>query len=147
MPEQDERVRARKKILALLERMDRTEQDLRQRMKRAGFEEELVEDAIAYARKFGYIDDERYAINYAKTRSGSKSRRQTEAELRQKGFSGKMPEELYEDAGPEEEAIRNLIRKKTTDVENMEQEAKQKLAASLYRKGFPSELIRKELHL
>ena len=36
---------------------------------------------------------------------------------------------------------------KTTDVENMEQETKQKLAASLYRKGFPSELIRKELHL
>ena len=147
MPEQDERVRARKKILALLERMDRTEQDLRQRMKRAGFEEELVEDAIAYARKFGYIDDERYAINYAKMRSGSKSRRQIEAELRQKGFTGRLPEELYEDAGPEEEAIRNLIRRKTIDVENMEPEAKQKLAASLYRKGFPSELIRKELHL
>jgi len=147
MPEQDERVRARKKILALLERMDRTEQDLRQRMKRSGFEEELVEDAIAYARQFGYIDDERYARNYAKSRSGSKSHRQIEAELRRKGFTGRLPEELYEEARPEEEAIRNLIRRKTDDVENLEPEARQKLAASLYRKGFPSELIRKELHL
>ena len=82
-------VRARKKVLAMLERMDRTEQDLRHRLARAGYPEEAVDDAIAYAKKFGYINDERYARSYARSRSRTKSRRQIEAELYQKGITGK----------------------------------------------------------
>ncbi len=140
-------VRARKKILAMLERMDRTEQDLRHRLTRAGYPEEAVDDAIAYAKKFGYINDERYARSYARSRSRTKSRRQIEAELSQKGITGKKIEELFEDALPEEEAIRKQIRKKTADVESLDLAKKQKLALSLYRKGFPQDLIRKELKL
>ena len=140
-------VRARKKVLAMLERMDRTEQDLRHRLARAGYPEEAVDEAIAYAKKFGYINDERYARSYARSRSRTKSRRQIEAELYQKGITGKKTEELFEDALPEEEAIRKLIRRKTTDIESLEPAKRQKLALSLYRKGFPQDLIRRELKL
>lgn len=139
-------VRARKRVLALLEKMDRSEADLRIRLKRSGYEEDVVEDAILYARKFGYIDDERYANHYIQSRSGTKSRRQIEAELKQKGVHH-LPEDAFQDPEAEREAVKRLIWRKTSDVDTLEQEQKQKLAASLYRKGFPSELIRKELHL
>ena len=139
-------VRARKHVLALLEKMDRTEADLRSRLRRSGYEPDVVEDAINYAKKFGYIDDDRYANHYIQAKSGIKSRRQIEAELKQKGIHH-LPENAFQDSEAEKEAVRRLINRKTYDVDSLNTEQKQKIAASLYRKGFPSELIRKELHM
>lgn len=140
-------VRARKKVLALLEKMDRPEQDLRMRLLRAGYTEEQADDALSYAKQYGYIDDSRYAKNYVKSKSTTKSRKQIELELRQKGIHSRDIQDLYEEAGGEEEAIRRLICRKAPDIDSMTYEEKQKIAASLFRKGFPSELIRRELRL
>ena len=48
-------VRARKRVLALLEKMDRSEADLRTRLKRSGYEMDVVDDAINYAKIYRYI--------------------------------------------------------------------------------------------
>ena len=53
-------VKARKKALTLLTDRDRTRSELADRLKRAGFSEEIVSDAVAYAESYGYINDERY---------------------------------------------------------------------------------------
>lgn len=143
------RIRARKKVLALLERMDRTEKDIRFRLQRAGYDEETVDDAVSYARSFHYIDDERYARVYVRAKSATKSKRQMEAELRRKGIESRELDYLYEEMGEETEteAIRRLIHRKTEVPQELSYEERQKLAASLYRKGFPMELIRSELYL
>ena len=52
--------RARKRAMHLLERMDRTEAQLREKLLKAEFEPEFIEQAIAYVKSYGYLDDERY---------------------------------------------------------------------------------------
>ena len=63
MPEEQLR-QAKLKALRLLERMGRTEAQLREKLLQAEFDSEMVEKAIAYVKSFGYINDERYVRNY-----------------------------------------------------------------------------------
>ena len=76
----DELTRAKRRALYILERCDRTEQELRTKLSR-NYEPETVEEAIRYVKQYDYIDDKRYAINYLKSRCQVKSRRQVEQEL------------------------------------------------------------------
>ena len=49
----EERNRARKKAMRLLEHMDRTEKGLTDKLRQAEFSPEAVEDAIAYVKSYG----------------------------------------------------------------------------------------------
>ena len=62
--------RAKHRALYLLERADRTEQELRSKLEKT-YEPEIVEEAIAYVRQYHYIDDKRYAVNYLGSRGKS----------------------------------------------------------------------------
>ena len=62
--------------------MDRTEAQLREKLLNAEFAPALVEQAVAYVKSYGYLDDERYVRNYIEYRKDQKSRRQLEQELR-----------------------------------------------------------------
>ena len=73
----NEQREARRKALRLLEHMDRTEKGLRDRLIQGGFSEEAAEDAVAYVKDYGYINDYRYALNYILYRIHSKSRRES----------------------------------------------------------------------
>ena len=84
--------------------MDRTEAQLREKLLQAEFSPELVEDAIAYVKSYGYIDDERYVRNYIEYRREQKSRRQLEQELQyRKGEPQELIQKVYEDLQPAEE--------------------------------------------
>ncbi len=63
----------RKKAMALLAHNDRTKWELCDRLKRAGFEQEVIEDALAYVESFHYIDDLRYATRFAEIYSATRS--------------------------------------------------------------------------
>lgn len=79
--------RVKKRALALLEKMDRTEQGLYRKLAESEYPEELILDAIEYVKKYHYIDDMRYARNYISYRQGSKSRRRLQQELMPEGSS------------------------------------------------------------
>ena len=53
--------RARKRAMHILERMDQTTAQLREKLQRSQYPEQVVEDAIAYVASFHYIADERFA--------------------------------------------------------------------------------------
>ena len=53
MTDMEQQREARKKALRLLEHMDRTEKGLTDRLLRAGFSEELAEDAVSYVKDYG----------------------------------------------------------------------------------------------
>ena len=59
--------RARHRALHILERSDRTEQELRAKLER-NYRAEAVEDAISYVKQYHYLDDRRYAVNYLNSR-------------------------------------------------------------------------------
>ncbi|HBN57347.1 MAG TPA: regulatory protein RecX [Lachnospiraceae bacterium] len=138
-PQNSQLKKAKIKALRLLERMDRTESQLRGKLLDAEFSPEITEQAIAYVKSFGYLDDERYVRNYIEYRSQSKSRRQLEQELQfRKGVSRELIQKIYEEMEPSDERsiIRHHLDKKHYDPETCDEKQRQKLIASLLRKGF-----------
>jgi len=138
--------RAKQKALAILKYMDRTEQELIMKLKQYGCTEILTQDVLEYINKYHYIDDYRYAANYIRFRKNSKSKRQLSMELSQKGIAKEDIEQAFADEYDEEDgAIKKAIAKKCRDISILTYEEKQKLAASLYRKGFKMDIIQKYL--
>ena len=133
--------RARKKALDILVRADCSEADLRRKLSLKNYSEEVIEDAINYVKKFNYINDERYAENYLNYKGKSKSLRQIKMELISKGIDSDIIENLLTDEKSDEEALKNLIKKKIKNPEDMDDNKIRKIYAYLYRKGFNTELI------
>ena len=77
----DEVRRAKLRALHLLTAMDRTEAKLREKLQ-ASYCEEAVEEAVAYVKSYGYLDDERYVKVYIESKSRTKSRKQIEQEIK-----------------------------------------------------------------
>lgn len=154
---------AKKKALELLERMDRSEAELKAKLKQRDFSETIVADAIAYAKKFHYVDDLRFATNFITSRSTTKSKKQICFSLYQKGVSKENVEAAYEQflsqhseqhmdedennqlTNPEELAIQKIVKRKGKPISEYTKEELLKLTASLYRKGFSAQHIRKVL--
>ncbi len=137
--EEPEVRRAKKKAMNLLERMDRTEHQLRQKLRDAEFTPEQTEAAIDYVKSFGYLDDERYVRNYLEYRQNRKSRRQLIQELQyQKGVSSDLIEKVCKELEePDEKGlIRRQLEKKHYVPDTCDEKLRRKLTASLMRKGF-----------
>ena len=137
--------KAKIKALHLLERMDRTEAQLREKLLKAEFEPETVEQAIAYVYSYGYLDDERYVRNYIEYRKEQKSRRQLEQELQfRRGVSLELIRKVYEELEPADEKamIRRHLEKKYGMPSRWDEKQKQKFFASMQRKGFrPGDIL------
>ena len=137
----NEQREARRKALRLLEHMDRTEKGLRDRLIQGGFSEEAAEDAVAYVKDYGYINDYRYALNYILYRIHSKSRQKIFQELQQKGISRDVASEAWEEASDLEEPdetslLRTAIEKKCSPGETLDDKAMRRLYGYLQRRGF-----------
>ena len=78
---------AKLKALSLLTDMDRTEAQLRQKLKQKAFEENIIEQTIEYVKSFGYIDDAKYAQRFVESRKKTKSKQEITAMLKEKGVS------------------------------------------------------------
>lgn len=150
-------LKGKKRALRLLERKDYSRKELKERLRKDGYEESMVDEIIAYVDSFHYLDDARVAGSYIRGRKEIKSKRELEYMLKQKGISETdielALEENYknEDGIPQEEvAILRHLRKLHLEEEQLEKityEEKQKIAAKLYRKGFEQDKIRKILGL
>lgn len=79
--------RAIKRAMHLLEKMDRTEQQLRKKLLEGGYPNELVEEAIAYVKSYHYIDDERYARTFIRLNQDRRSIGRMKMDLFAKGIS------------------------------------------------------------
>ena len=134
----------------LLNDMARTESQLRDKLKLGGYPSEITEAAIAYVKSFGYINDDAYIRNFIDSRKDKKSRREIYAILRQKGVDMNRAEEIMEEMYEEhsdQEAIRELLRKKHWDFACTDPKEKQKIYGYLVRKGFRYEDIRQVIQV
>lgn len=141
---------AKLKALSLLTDMDRTEAQLRQKLKQKSYEEAVVEQTIEYVKSFGYIDDAKYAQRFVESRKKTKSKQEIVAMLKEKGVSRDLItlalEECYnsEDAV---EAIRHLATKKHYSSEESSDKEKKKIYEYLLRKGFYHDDIRQVIQV
>lgn len=136
--------RAKLRAMHLLTDMARTEAGLREKLVHGMYPEDIVEEALAYVRSFGYLNDLSYAENFIESRKDSKSRKEIYALLCKKGVPSELIEQAfascYTDEG-EQEAIRRIIGKKKIDISSASKEEIQKFCGYLARKGFRYEDI------
>ena len=128
------------------EDMDRTEKGLTDKLRQAEFSPEAVEDAIAYVKSYGYINDARYARTYISFRMESKSRQKILSELQMKGVDRQTAleawEEMEELMEPDERAVlRKTIEKKYAPDTELDEGQMRRLYGYLARRAFKYEDI------
>lgn len=127
-----------------MEKQDRTTRQLTDKLKQQGFEDEDIEEAIAYVQSYHYLDDERYARNYVRYGSETKCRWKLKTALQQKGIPQDLIDLALEEEfqGDERKLIRQFLDKKDYNHYETTPELRQKLVASLFRRGFRLEDIK-----
>ena len=142
--------RAKLRALHLLNDMDRTESQLRTKLRQGFYTEDIIDQSIEYVKSFGYIGDAAYARRYIESRQQSKSRKEIFADLCKKGVAKEeielAMEECYRE-NEETEAVRAILRKKRFDAEHSTEAEKQKIYGYLARKGFAYETIRQVIQV
>ena len=142
--------RAKLRALHLLNAMDRTEEQLRIKLKQNLYPEDVIEKAIQYVKAFGYVEDQGYAQRFIKNRQNAKSKKELYIALMQKGVAREeieaAMEACYEEAD-ETEAIRRILEKKRFSPEESTDVEKKKIFDYLLRKGFRSDDIRQVIQV
>lgn len=130
--------RAKVRCIYLLKSMDRTEYQLRTKLKQGGYPDEAIDGAIDYVKNLHYIDDNRYAQYYIDGRTGSKSKQQITQDLLRRGIPKELIQSIYEQKEPEDETeqIRKWVVKKRVDLETADPKEINRLYGFLMRKGF-----------
>ena len=95
--------RAKKRAMHLLECMDRTEKQLRDKLEDGKYPQVCIDEAIAYVRKYHYIDDYRYACTFIRYSQEKMSRLQLKMKLTQKGVPRDVIEKALELGGYSED--------------------------------------------
>lgn len=140
--------RGKQKALNLLKRMDYTEGELREKLKKSDFTIDIVDRVIDYINSYHYLDDTRYVNHYIAYKKSNKSIRQIKMELKRKGVDNELINQQIEEANISDKiAIQRAIAKKTKDIHSLTYEEKQKIGAYLFRKGFTESDIRQQLLL
>lgn len=135
--------RARSRALHLLERQDRTERQLREKLQQSEYPEQVIDDALNYVKSYHYIDDLRFARNYVRFHCGKKNRRQLFTALLRKGVSKEIIEEAYAEIAKEldleandSQLIQMWIEKKHINLSALTVKEYQKFYRFLLNKGF-----------
>ena len=87
--------RAHQKALAILERMERSEAELRQKLKTDMYPDMVTDETIAWLKQLHYLDDSRYAQSYIRVRMENTSRQELIGKLRAKGIDKETALEAY----------------------------------------------------
>lgn len=142
--------RAKLRAMHLLNDMDRTESQLRTKLLNGDYPADIADEAIAYVKSFGYINDESYIRRFIESRKNSKSKKEIYALLMKKGVDMERVREIlseYYSAEDSLNAIRDLLRKKRYDPKSATDQEMRKICGYLARKGFGYEDIRQVIQI
>ncbi len=139
--------RAKKRAMHILEQMDRTEQQLREKLAKGEYPQECIDAAIEYVKKYRYLDDERFASDYIRYHQEKLSRQQLSVKLFQKGISREIVANALELEYEADDSIkiRSLLEKKHFDPENTDRQESNKIYQYILRRGFKSSDILREM--
>ena len=129
---------AKQRSLDLLNLKDRTEKELRDRLKRDSYPPEAIHAAVEYVKSFHYIDDSRYAAHFAQSHSLSLGKRAIRMELIKRGIDSQTADEALEMLEGDESrtAIEKWLKKRHYDPQNADEKERAKQIRFLCGKGF-----------
>lgn len=146
--EKRESAEAIAKAMHLLLCRQRTEKELREKLREKEFSPQAIEAAVRYVSSFGYLDDRRYAEVYLHSRKGKAGRRVIARELREKGVRGEWIDEVLEaDDTDEGETIRAILCRRCGEPHPLDEKELRRQVQYLSRKGFSLSDIRKQIRL
>ena len=92
--------KAYERALTFLEKRDRTEKEVRDKLSGAGFAEDAVSEALARLIDAGLVNDADYALRYMEAlASKGRGRLRIAAEMRRKGLPDELVRNTIEDGG------------------------------------------------
>lgn len=138
----------------LLKGLDYTAQGLRDKLLRAGYPMEAVEDVVNRLIDAGYLNDRRYAEGYLRLHLADRSLARIRRDLAQKGIDRDLLAEVlcaYEEeneggaAAQEITRIKRFLARKHYDPYIMTYEDTARIKSSLLRQGYSLERIRQAM--
>jgi len=142
----DQASRATEAALVFLSYRPRSEKEVRDRLRRGGFEQDAIEQAIARLHEWRYLDDADFARRWVENRTAHRprGRRLLQQELRHKGIDVEIAREAIDDADLDETgAAEALARRRLPAYAGDEPAAiRRRLGAYLARRGYGYDVIR-----
>ncbi|MCU0622692.1 MAG: recombination regulator RecX [Gemmatimonadaceae bacterium] len=140
---------ALEKATRLLTAKSRSSAELRRRLVQAGFETPEIDAALDQLSLTGFLNDESFARQFARSRlsSGKRSTRRVRDELRTKGLgadlvAGAMDDVVADEAFSDADAALTLARKKAPALRGLDRQvARRRLYGMLARRGFSPDVI------
>ena len=147
MPDPEELKKAQRAALKYLSYRDRSEFEIRERLSQKEFSQEVVGEAVRWLTDLGYLNDERFALNWSRYRVSTKKfgAYRLRNELSAKGITTEIIDQalrvVYSETN-EGDLARTLAQKKISQLKGVDPKSKsRRLAQFLQRKGFPSDTV------
>ncbi|MBE5927200.1 MAG: regulatory protein RecX [Lachnospiraceae bacterium] len=140
--------RARERSFCILTIRDYTEYEMRNKLKRGYYPEEIICKVIDKLKEYGYIDDERFVNNYIDRYINDESKRLIRMKLSSKGISeelikGKLSNNNIDSA----QIILDKHSKILNEMIDCDDKTKSKLMSRLLRRGFSFEDITRAINM
>lgn len=144
--------RCRERCLYLITGSQKTESRLREKLKLSGrYDDEIIDETMEFLKSYGYLDDRGLALRLIKEYSESKSLREIEQKLYQRGVSREDIQAAVQEYREQEDscdrelsAARRVIFRKHGDRE-LDEGQKREMFAALVRKGFSYSVTKRVL--
>lgn len=132
--------RATKRAMHLLERQEKTEYQLREKLRQNSYPQEAIEDAIEYVKRYHYVDDLRYAKTFVLYHQEKRSRLRLKTDLLRRGIKGDVIDAALEEVFTfdEREQMRELLAKRRFPQNLGDDGEFRKNYQFLMRRGFKS---------
>jgi regulatory protein len=123
------------KLLAV---RDRSEKEIRSKLSEKEYSEEETEEAIAFCREYGYINDERYAAHFVHDACEIKKFGKTRIknELKRKGVAQETVEEALSEIENEDELLISEMKRRFSDADFSDEKVKRRVLGFFVRRGF-----------
>ena len=147
---EEELAKAKEYAVLLLSYRARTVAEIRNRLKRKGYPEEIANAAIGRLVELKLLDDAKFAADFVEDRIkiGHKGKFRVKGELMKLGVEGKEIDRALEDAPDELPAARDLVRRFSPRYAKLEPAVRRRrLYALLARRGFSLDTIRAALDI
>ncbi len=148
--------RCRERCLYLITDAEKTEARLREKLRASGrYPEDIIDEAMDFLKSYDFLNDRRFAERLIQRYAGTKSLREIEQKLYQRGVRREDVQaalSAYREEGELAEArelaaVQKLIRKKCRSAAELSREERQKLLQSIMRRGFSYGLVSRALDL
>ncbi len=135
--------RAKERALFLIQKAEQTTGEIRKKLKRNYYTDDMIEKVIDFLKEYKFVDDERYIQQYISFKEKKYSIRVMKEKLLQKGVSKELLDSIVEKQdNHEEELILRIIEKKQKNRPIVSYEERNKLIQHLLYKGFSYSMVK-----